>query len=113
MQPLSFNSQLGNLAQQHSENMAFQDFFSHTGLDSYSAIYRAQAQGYSSFFVGENIGAGYLNSEEVVQGWINSSGHRENLLYPNYTEIGVGYFYLENDTGVANYNHYWTQVFGA
>ncbi|MEA5496002.1 CAP domain-containing protein [Limnoraphis robusta] len=113
LQPLMFNSQLGNAAQQHSENMAFQDFFSHAGLDGSTASSRAQAQGYPSSFVGENIGAGYLSPEDVVQGWIESLGHRENLLNPNYTEIGVGYFYLENDQGLVNYNHYWTQVFGA
>lgn len=77
-----------------------------------SASSRAQEQGYPSSLVAENIGAGYTTPEEVVQGWINSQGHRANLLNPDYTEIGIGYFYLANDTGVENWNHYWTQVFG-
>ena len=43
---------------------------------------------------------------------MNSPGHRANILNENFTEIGIGYTYLENDTGSVNYNHYWTQVFG-
>lgn len=111
--PLTLNSQLNAAAQEQSQNMALQDFFSHTGLDGSTPASRAQAQGYSFSFIGENIGAGYQTPEEVVQGWIDSPGHRENLLNPNYTEIGIGYFYLANDTGVENWNSYWTQVFGA
>lgn len=63
--------------------------------------------------MGENIAAGYSTPEAVVEGWKNSSGHRANLLNPNFTELGVGYYYLANDTGSVNYNRYWTQVFGS
>jgi hypothetical protein len=62
--------------------------------------------------VGENIAAGQTTPEQVVQGWINSPGHRANMLSNNYTEIGIGYEFLANDTGSVNYNHYWAQVFG-
>ncbi|CAD5989320.1 hypothetical protein PCC9214_05539 [Planktothrix tepida] len=113
LQPLTLNTQLNSAAQEHSEDMALEDFFSHTGLDGSTPSTRAQEQGYPSSFVGENIGAGYQTPEEVVQGWIDSPGHRANLLNPDYTEIGIGYFYLANDTGVENWNYYWTQVFGA
>lgn len=111
--PLSLNPQLAIAAETHSNNMAQQDFFSHTGADGSSAGDRAQDAGYSSSFVGENIAAGYSTPEAVVQGWIDSQGHRENLLNPDYEEIGIGYVLLDNDTGTVNYNHYWTQVFGA
>ena len=47
-----------------------------------------------------------------MQGWINSPGHRANMLSDNFEEIGIGYHYLANDTGSVNYRHYWTQVFG-
>lgn len=111
--PVTVNLQLMTAAETHSQNMATQDFFSHTGLDGSQVSDRSQAAGYRSTFVGENIGAGYASPEAAFEGWINSSGHRENILNPNYTEIGVGYVLLENDTGSVNYNHYWTQVFGS
>ncbi|MGL5080178.1 MAG: CAP domain-containing protein [Microcoleaceae cyanobacterium] len=111
--PLTLNAQLINAAETHSENMAVQDFFSHTGADGSSVGDRAQAAGYSSSFLGENIAAGYSTPESVVAGWINSSGHRANILNANFTELGVGYAYLDNDLGTVNYNSYWTQVFGA
>lgn len=110
--PLTLNTQLNAAALEQSQDMAQEDFFDHIGLDGSTPATRAQDQGYNFSFIGENIGAGYQTPGEVVQGWINSPGHRENLLNPNYAEIGIGYFYLENDTGFENWNHYWTQVFG-
>ncbi|CAH2574454.1 hypothetical protein PRNO82_03814 [Planktothrix rubescens] len=112
LRPLTLNTKLNAAAQEQSQDMAQQDFFNHIGLDGSTPATRAQDQGYTFSFIGENIGAGYQTPEEVVQGWIDSPGHRENLLNPNYAEIGIGYFYLENDTGFENWNHYWTQVFG-
>ena len=44
-------------------------------------------------------------------GWMNSAGHRANILNCNLEETGVGYIYLQYDTGGVNYHHYWTQVF--
>lgn len=110
--PLTVNVQLTATAETHSQNMAVQDFFSHTGLNGSQPSDRVKASGYNYTFVGENIGAGYSTPEEAVQGWLNSPGHRANILNPNYQEIGIGYYYLENDTGNENWNHYWTQVFG-
>jgi uncharacterized protein YkwD len=49
--------------------------------------------------------------EAVVAGWMNSPGHRANILKPELKEIGVGYYFLADDTGKVNYHHYWTQVF--
>jgi len=111
--PLTVNTQLTNAAETHSNNMADQDFFSHTGLDGSRSSDRAQSFGYSSSFVGENIHGGSVSPEKAVEAWKNSPRHRENMLKPEYTEIGVGYFFLQNDTGSENLNHYWTQVFGA
>ncbi|WP_272063403.1 CAP domain-containing protein [Oscillatoria sp. CS-180] len=111
---LVVDTDLADTADLHSENMARQDFFSHTGKDGSEPWDRAKGEGYESGFVGENIAAGTLYStpEDVVQGWIDSPGHRANMLNPDFNEIGVGYYFLENDTGSVNYNHYWTQVFG-
>ena len=113
LQALTFNSNLSDAAQAHSTDMAQNDFFSHTGSGGTRVSDRTQLAGYESFYVGENIAAGYITAEEVVRGWMNSPGHRENILNANYQEIGVGYFYLENDTGNINYNSYWTQNFGS
>ena len=112
LSPLELNNRLLNAAQDHSNDMAQDDFFSHTGADGSSIGDRVRASGYQYSTTGENIAAGQTTPAQVVEGWMNSPGHRANILNPNYTEIGVGYEYLQNDTGSVNYNHYWTQVFG-
>ncbi|WP_072013801.1 CAP domain-containing protein [Myxosarcina sp. GI1] len=113
LKPLKLNSQLVDAAQNHSNDMAEDDFFSHRGIDGSSVGDRALDSGYKYSTVGENIAAGQRTAAEVVSGWMNSPGHRANILNPNYQEIGIGYEYLANDTGKVNYNHYWTQVFGS
>jgi serralysin len=110
--PLTFNTQLLNAAATHSQNMALQDFFSHTGKDGSSLGSRITATGYQFSAAAENIAAGASTPEEVVSSWMNSSGHRANILNPNLKEIGISYYFLANDTGSVNFNHYWTQVFG-
>ena len=112
LQPLKINNQLANAAQDHSNDMAQDDFFSHTGADGSSVSDRVEDSGYQYSTTGENIAAGQTSAEEVVEGWMNSPGHRANILNPDYTEIGVGYKQLQNDPGSVNYDSYWTQVFG-
>ena len=111
--PLTLNTQLLNAAETHSQNMALQDFFSHTGKDGSSFTSRITTTGYkfADGAAAENIGVGYSTPEEVIKGWMNSSGHRANILNPNLKEIGIGYYFLADDTGSVNFNHYWTQVF--
>lgn len=111
LSPLTLNTQLLNAAQTHTQNMAVQDFFDHTGKDGSSPGTRINATGYQYSSYAENVAAGSSTPEQVVQGWMNSSGHRTNILNPNLKEIGIGYYFLANDTGSVNYNHYWTQVF--
>lgn len=99
-------------AQNHSQDMALNDYFSHIGLNGSSPWDRILAQGYSYSEAGENIAGGYSSPESVVNAWMNSTqGHRENILNCNFVHIGMGHYFLENDTGNVNYNHYWTQVF--
>jgi uncharacterized protein YkwD len=104
---LSAQGQLGSAAQLHSADMACNNYFSHTGLDGSSSGDRAQRQGYGSSFVGENIAAGYSSPESAVNGWMNSPGHKANILNADYTEIGVGYAFGGN----SDYGSYWTAVF--
>jgi uncharacterized protein YkwD len=111
LSPLTFNTQLLNAAATHSQNMAVQDFFSHTGKDGSSLGSRISATGYQFSAAAENIAAGSSTPEQVVSSWMNSSGHRANILNPNLKEIGIGYYFLADDTGRVNFNHYWTQVF--
>lgn len=56
---------------------------------------------------GENVAAGLATPEETVQDWMNSSGHRRNILDPNYRELGVGFYYLPG----SEYIYYWVQIF--
>lgn len=106
------NDKLVAAARGHSQDMADNDFFSHTGSNGSSPGDRIEAQGYNWSTWGENIAAGYTTPANVMDGWMNSSGHRANILNCNFTEIGIGYIYNGNDTGSVNYRHYWTQVFG-
>lgn len=109
---LTINAQLQSAAQQHTQNMAYQDFFSHTGQDGTQPWDRGVNAGYDYRNYGENIAAGQRTPEEVVQAWVDSPGHLANILNPAFTEIGVGYEYLQSDPGNLVYNSYWAQEFG-
>lgn len=111
LKSLVLSEKLSDISQGHSLDMAINDFFSHTGSNGSSAVDRAETQGYLYPYIGENIAAGYSTPEAVVAAWMNSSGHRDNILNPYYKEIGIGYFHLENDTGNVTDRDYWTQNF--
>lgn len=105
---LSLNGDLVASARAHSTDMAAQNYFDHTALDGRSAGDRIAAAGYEAWNWGENIAAGYATPQAVVDGWMNSDGHRANILSNNYCDIGVGYAY----GGDSDYHQYWTQNFG-
>lgn len=109
---LKINTKLYLAAYHHSQDMALNDFFSHTSPTYGSVSQRLSAVGYSWSGYAENIAAGYSSPASVVNGWLNSPGHKANIENCFLTEVGVGYFYLQNDTGGNNYHHYWTQTFG-
>lgn len=113
LNPLTLNQELNASAYGHSRDMAQLDFFDHIGLDGSKPSDRNLEVGYDANRTTENIAGGRSTPEGVMDQWKNSEGHNENLLDPKVTELGVGYFYLENDTGVKTLNHYWTQVFGS
>ncbi|WP_051704229.1 CAP domain-containing protein [Glycomyces sp. NRRL B-16210] len=101
---LSRDGKLDTAARLHAEDMAVNDYFSHTSLDGRSPTERASQQGYQGG-VGENIAYGYRDAEAVMEGWMNSEGHRANILNCGYDVIGIG---------VADRNGtlYWVQNFG-
>lgn len=103
--PLTVSPQLTTAAAAHSQDMATNNFFSHTGSDGSTPWDRIRRTGYTYSTAAENIAAGYRTAEQVVQGWYSSSGHRANMLNCNLREIGVAYA----DGG--SYGRYWTQVF--
>lgn len=110
---LTLNQNLSNAAQIQSEDLATGDFFAHTSPSGKSLADRLKEGGYNRYATaGENIAAGQGSAEQVVQEWMASPSHRANILDPDFTELGVGYYFLENDTGDINYNHYWAQAFG-
>ncbi|MCA9968902.1 MAG: hypothetical protein KC425_01740, partial [Anaerolineales bacterium] len=128
--PLKGETLLHAAAQGHSDNMAGRDFFAHCDLDTKTSPgERMTAAGYSGWnYAGENIAAGYSTPVDVMNGWMNSSGHRANILSLNYREIGVGYTYQGSDQANVRYDsngdcnadgtytyafyRYWTQNFG-
>lgn len=108
--PLSWNEQLTTAARKHSEDMATRGFFDHTNPSGIDAAQRVSNAGYSYNWTGENIASGYPSPTKVMEGWMNSPGHRQNILSPNYRELGVGYHMRRDDP--KNMTHYWTQNFG-
>lgn len=97
---LSMNSNLRQAARKHSEDMACNDHFSHTGTDGSSPWDRIRAAGYSYSYAAENIAASSSQSfspSSVVSSWMNSSGHKKNILSDKAKHIGVGFRYAEND----------------
>jgi uncharacterized protein YkwD len=108
---LTLNDKLTTAAQNHAEDMLARDFFSHQNPDGLRSSQRVTATGYDWALVGENIAAGQQTSAEVMNDWMNSDGHRANLLNCGYTEMGVGYLHDPNDTGAVRYDYYWVHVF--
>jgi len=107
--PLVIDMRLTIAARRHNNDMAANNFFSHTGSDGSSPFDRIADSGYSMRSAGENIAAGYRTAESAVEGWMNSDGHRANILRSIYEHIGVGYVYDVN----ASYGYYWTTDFGS
>jgi uncharacterized protein YkwD len=105
LQPLRASAKLFQAARSHSTNMASQGQMAHE-LDGKNPGDRLREVGYVGSNWGENVAAGQRTPAEVVEGWMNSEGHRRNILNPQYTEIGLGI--AGGDRG----GYYWTQVFG-
>jgi uncharacterized protein YkwD len=105
---LAWNDLLLDSARGHSIDMAVNGYFAHQGLDDRSPSERMSDAGYSWNYAAENIAAGQTSPAAVVDAWMNSPGHRANILNSVVCDLGVGYAY---DAG-SDYRHYWTQNFG-
>ncbi len=105
---LSWNDRLFSAAARHSQNMAANNFFSHSSPNGLTPGQRILAEGYVWSAYGENIAADRSTVAEVMQGWINSPGHCSNIMNASFTEVGVS---CVRATG-AQYSNYWTMNLG-
>lgn len=109
--PLEYSPVLGSVAQSHSEEMAKHNFFGHNSLNGLTFVIRIRNAGYSFTSAAENLFAGngpYNDASYVINTWLRSTSHRENMLNPAYTEVGIGYGFNPDST----YGAYFTADFG-
>ena len=102
LRPLAANWELSRVARYKSQDMRDNGYFSHNSPTYGTPFQMLSAFGLSYRTAGENIAKGYASPQAVVNGWMNSSGHRANILNASYTQIGVGY---------VSRGNYWTQLF--
>ncbi len=102
LSPLEVDTELSKVAREKSRDMATSNYFDHNSPNHGSPFDMMKSYGISYRTAGENIAKGQQTPEEVVNAWMNSEGHRANILNGEYTHIGVGY--------VEQGNH-WTQQF--
>lgn len=102
LKPLAADAKLMDAARVKSADMRQNNYFSHTSPVHGSPFDQMKAAGISYKKAAENIAMGQRTAEEVVKGWMESPGHRQNILTPEFTHIGIGY---------DSNGHYWTQMF--
>ncbi|MBM7097427.1 LysM peptidoglycan-binding domain-containing protein [Bacillus sp. H-16] len=102
---LEIAEDVSEVARDKSADMRDNNYFDHNSPTHGSPFDMMRSYGVDYNAAGENIAAGQQTPEQVVDAWMNSQGHRENILSSNYTEIGVGH--VEG----GQYGHYWTQMF--
>ncbi|WP_174615940.1 CAP domain-containing protein [Virgibacillus ihumii] len=102
LEPLEISTELSKVAREKSRDMAENNYFSHNSPTYGSPFDMMKQFGITYKTAGENIARGQQTPQEVVNGWMNSEGHRANILNESFTHIGVGY--VEN-------GNYWTQQF--
>ncbi|XP_021968551.1 uncharacterized protein YkwD [Folsomia candida] len=105
--PLAYSSQLEQAARNHNSVMTSKNCFSHQCSGEPSLGDRVSATGYRWTGAGENIAAGQGDCKSVMNSWMNSSGHKANIL-GNFKHVGCAV----QDCSNCSYNKYWTCVFG-
>ncbi len=101
---LELDTMISSVAVAHSEDMAKRDYIDHTDPDGVGPFDRIDAAGLKYVSAAENIASGFATSEKVFQSWMNSEKHKANLINPEFTKIGIGYY-----AGGTN-GTYWTVV---
>jgi uncharacterized YkwD family protein/spore coat assembly protein SafA len=105
LKPLTANWELSRVARYKATDMRDKNYFSHTSPTYGSPFTMMKNFGISYRAAAENIAAGQTTPQEVVTAWMNSAGHRANILNGTYTQIGVGY------TQGGSQRYYWVQMF--
>lgn len=105
LQALTLSSNLTSIATTKSKDMATKGYFDHNSPTYGSPFQMLQSFGVSYKSAGENIAAGQKTPAQVMNSWMNSSGHRANILNKSFTQLGVGYY------EGGSYGTYWTQLF--
>jgi len=105
LKALTLSGELTNVATIKAQDMADNGYFDHTSPNYGSPFEMMKHFGIQYRSAGENIAAGQKNAQEVMNSWMNSSGHRANILNSDYEQIGIGYV-----TG-GQYGTYWVQMF--
>ena len=105
LQPLTLSEKLTNIAYTKAKDMAEKNYFSHQSPTYGSPFDMLKQFGVSFSAAGENIAAGQRSAEEVMDSWMNSSGHKANILNKNYTQLGVGFY------RGGSYGTEWVQLF--
>lgn len=105
LKPLEMDWELERVARTKSQDMAVKGYFSHQSPTYGSPFDMMKQFGISYKQAGENIASGQRTPQEVMDSWMKSPGHRANILKPDYTHIGVGYY------RGGSYGHMWTQQF--
>ncbi|RDU36833.1 SCP-like extracellular protein [Neobacillus piezotolerans] len=100
--PLKADTKLSGVALKKSQDMQQKNYFSHTSPTYGSPFDMMRDFGVTYTSAGENIAMGQRTAEEVVQAWMNSEGHRKNILNRDFTHIGVGF---------EQSGYHWTQMF--
>lgn len=110
-QPLAVDSRLDAAAQRHADDMLARSYFAHRDPDGKTVRERAREAGFDWSAIGENIAEGQQSIKEVIESWMRSAGHRENILDRRYTRTGVG-LALGRDLKTGEYRVLWVQTFG-
>ena len=105
LKPLQMDWELQRVARTKSKDMADKGYFSHQSPTYGSPFDMMKQFGIQYKLAGENIASGQRTPQDVMVSWMNSSGHRANILKPEYTHLGAGYY------RGGSYGHMWTQMF--
>jgi uncharacterized protein YkwD len=105
LKPLIWDDTLASLAEEHCEDMINRNFFAHDNPDGETPFDRMKKYGISYWSAGENIAAGQYSPEAVVESWMDSEGHKKNILNSDFTHLGVSV------VKGGSYGIYWAQEF--
>ena len=109
LKPLAIDEDLVEAAKLRATEIAWGDNFSHTrpdGTKCFTTVYNL-----GCWALGENIARGYTSSDGVMEGWLNSAGHKKNMMCPHFDHVGI--VCLKTKRANGGTSHCWVQIFGS